>query len=155
MNIKSIRSLQILTIVVQLLAVVVTIAMTIMQQNVKQIYSADTDVIAHQAIPVGALIHMIPLLCIYIAGFVIMNGRQLYATRMKAVVSVVVACIVQVMTQYTTWINYIFASQGVVALASYTSLNNVVTQVTVPLIWSGFTMFCKPPSCKSTSLTAV
>lgn len=67
---QSIKNLTVTALGLQAAALVLTILMTIGQQSIKLIFSADDKITEIFSIPLEALIKIIPVLILYIAGVV-------------------------------------------------------------------------------------
>lgn len=141
MEIKGIRVLLIVALALELLALLTAMGITAMQSSAKTIMTADMDIINILSVPIGWLSRILLMLTVYGIGLVICGGKNLQFTKVKAVILVVVACMFQIILQYTSFLSHLVAMQGVNALASYTMVESLISYIANPLHTIAFALF--------------
>lgn len=139
----SVKLLQMIAAGLQLAALVITLGMTAVQGTIKKIFTYSDEVVEIVSVPVDILLWTILLLVVYVAGVLVVLNTAERATKVKAAILVGIACLFQILSQYTgTVASSLIAMQGVNALASYNMLRTIIVQATTPFIWSAFALFC-------------
>ena len=76
MKLKGVKTLQTVTIIIQAVALVIIILMTLLQSPIKMLLYSDNSLTEMQSIPIGSLLSTIPFLLVYIMGFVLMTQKN-------------------------------------------------------------------------------
>lgn len=141
---KSIKTLQIIAILLQALAVGAVSLFTLWQAPVKELFLSDSHIAEIQSIPIASLLTTIPFLLIYIIGMLVMTPEKARNSKVKVVIFMVIAGVLQVLLQYIpNVITALIASlSGASALASYASLESALSLTTNPLKIIAFALFC-------------
>lgn len=139
----SVKLLQMIAVGLQAVTLVITLGMTAVQGTIKTLFTYSEEVVEVVSVPMDALLWTILLLVVYVAGMLVVWKTEEKATKVKAGVLVGIACLFQILSQYTgTVMSSLIAMQGVNALASYSALKTIIVQATTPFIWSAFALFC-------------
>lgn len=139
----SVKLLQMIAVSLQAVALVITLGMTAAQGTIKRLFTYSDEVVEIVSVPADVLLWTILLLVVYVAGMLVVLKTEERATKVKAAILVGIAVVFQILSQYTgTVASSLMAMEGVNALASYSVLRTIITQVTTPFVWSAFALFC-------------
>lgn len=139
----SVKLLQMIAVSLQAVALVIALGMTAVQGTIKTLFTYSEEVVEIVSVPVDVLLWTILLLAVYVAGMLVIYKSEERMTKVKAGILVGIACLFQILSQYTgTVASSLMAMEGVNALASYSVLRTIITQVTTPFVWSAFALFC-------------
>lgn len=139
----SVKLLQMIAVGLQAVTLVITLGMTVVQGTIKTLFTYSEEVVEIVSVPADFLLWTILLLVVYVAGMLVIYKSEERMTKVKAGILVGIACLFQILSQYTgTVMSSLIAMQGVNALASYSALKTLIVQATTPFVWSAFALFC-------------
>lgn len=142
MKLKTVKTLSIITIVIQLITLFITLGMVATQESVKRWMVYDESVLEIKSIPIAAICNsVIPLLLFIIfTCIVFLAGNR--NTKPVACALLIIACLLKVGMYYIPIVeNRVAAISGVNALASLSALNQAVSMVCSPLFLSALALF--------------
>ncbi len=138
-----VKTLQITAIVLQLIALLIVILMTIGQDVVKDIMISPPELKKYFVIPVGTVLRTIVLLVVYIIACVVIGTTKLVNTKVKTITMIAVACVCQIVLHNSDFlINFIVSRMGASLLATYSVVDTAAERVASFFMWPAFALFC-------------
>lgn len=142
MNTKRKKGLLLTAIIVQTMALIGVICLTVMQSSIKELLGAPEEVVQIETIPTGLFMQVLPLLLIYIIGLVVMKYANDGSTKTVAIVFVVLACIFQiVLPLVSNMVSVGMAQKDVDILASYNMIERGAEFCVTPCSMVAFALF--------------
>lgn len=144
MNYTTVKKLHGIALLLESIALLVVLLMTIGQKVVKPLALASSDLNEIITIPVAALISVIPILVLFAISFFLMKKNNGSNSTTHVIVCITVAIVLHVLAPYiNSLVLQVFASlRGVNYFASYSALNSVINYAISPLETVAFTLFC-------------
>lgn len=140
---KGIFTLQMITVILQAAALLITLGFTAMQSLVKTFFSMESRVLEEFSVPVNYLLKILPLLLVYVLGWLLLNKTSGKMRKTVTVIFVACAVFLQIMLGYVGVITSRFIGmRGAVALASHAVLEQAISLIANPLTWIAFALFC-------------
>ena len=144
MNYNTIKKLHGIALLLESLALLVVLLMTIGQKFVKPILVSSAEVIDIKTIPVDVLISVIPILILFGISFSLMSKNNGRGSTSHVVACLTVALALRILIPYINMLTTrIFATLGGVNyFASYSALGTAINYVISPLEVVAFALFC-------------
>lgn len=144
MNYNTVKKLHGIALLLESLALLVVLLMTIGQKFVKPILVSSAEVIDIKTIPVDVLISVIPILILFGISFSLMSKNNGRGSTSHVVACLTVALALRILIPYINMLTTrIFATLGGVNyFASYSALGTAINYVISPLEVVAFALFC-------------
>lgn len=144
MNYNTIKKLHGIALLLESLALLVVLLMTIGQKFVKPILVSSAEVIDIKTIPVDVLISVIPILILFGISFSLMSKNNGRGSTSHVVACLTIALALRILIPYINMLTTrIFATLGGVNyFASYSALGTAINYVISPLEVVAFALFC-------------
>lgn len=144
MNYTTVKKLHGIALLLESLALLVVLLMTIGQKFVKPILVSSAEVIDIKTIPVDVLISVIPILILFGISFALMSKNNGRGSSSHVVACLTVALALRILIPYINMLTTrIFATLGGVNhFASYSALGTAINYVISPLEVVAFALFC-------------
>ena len=144
MNYTTVKKLHGIALLLESLALLVVLLMTIGQKFVKPILVSSAEVIDIKTIPVDVLISVIPILILFGISFSLMSKNNGRGSTSHVVACLTVALALRILIPYINMLTTrIFATLGGVNyFASYSVLGTAINYVISPLEVVAFALFC-------------
>lgn len=144
MNYTTVKKLHGIALLLESLALLVVLLMTIGQKFVKPILVSSAEVIDIKTIPVDVLISVIPILILFGISFSLMSKNNGRGSTSHVVACLTVALALRILIPYINMLTTrIFATLGGVNyFASYSALGTAINYVISPLEVVAFALFC-------------
>lgn len=144
MNYTTVKKLHGIALLLEAIALLITLLMTIGQKFVKPILVSSAEVIDIKTIPVDVLISVIPILILFGISFSLMSKNNGRGSASHVVACLTVALALRILIPYINMLTTrIFATLGGVNyFASYSALGTAINYVISPLEVVAFALFC-------------
>ena len=144
MNYNTVKKLHGIALLLESLALLVVLLMTIGQKFVKPILVSSAEVTDIKTIPVDVLISVIPILILFGISFSLMSKNNGRGSISHVVACLTVALALRILIPYINMLTTrIFATLGGVNyFASYSALGTAINYVISPLEVVAFALFC-------------
>lgn len=138
---SSVKKLQAAVLILQTIALVLVMLVTVFQEPLKTVLSP--DLVGLFSVPMGRLLLMISQLMLYTAAYFVFAKTKLKGTRMKAGILIGILYIGQlILSGCDNIIMRIIAYQGAEALANYSTVNSLVAMAATPIAGIASILFC-------------
>ncbi len=143
MNFNTVKKLHGIAFLLEAIALLITLLMTIGQKFVKPLALASSDFNEIIAIPVSSLISVIPDLILFAISFFLMKKSNRSNSTTHVVVFTTVSIVLHVLTPNIAnmFIQMVARFQGAGYIASYSALTSVISFATSPLEIVALTLF--------------
>ena len=144
MNYNTVKKLHGVALLLEAIALLITLLMTIGQKFVKPVLVSSAEVIDIKTIPVDVLISVIPILILFGISFSLMSKNNGRGSISHVVACLTVALALRILIPYINMLTTrIFATLGGVNyFASYSALGTAINYVISPLEVVAFALFC-------------
>ncbi len=144
MNYTTVKKLHGVALLLESLALLLVLLMTIGQKVVRPWALAAPDLNEFFTIPVTALISVIPILVLFAISFFLMKKNNGNNSTTHVIVCITVAIVLHVLAPYiNALVLQVFASlRGVNYFSAYSALLSVINYAISPLETVAFTLFC-------------
>lgn len=143
MNYATVKKLHGIAFLLEAIALLITLLMTIGQNFVKPLALPSSDFNEIITIPVSSLISVIPVLILFAISYFLMKKNNGSNSTTHVIVFTTVSIVLHVLTPYIVnlFVQVIAGFQGAGYFASYTALTSVISFATSPLEIVALTLF--------------
>ena len=143
MNFNTVKKLHGIALLLEAVALLIVLLMTIGQKAVKPLVFVSSDLNEIITVPFAALLSVIPILVLFAISFLLMkknNGRN---STTHVIVFSIVSIAFHVLTPYISniFIQVVASLQGASYFASYSALTTVISYAAAPLEMVALTLF--------------
>ena len=144
MNYNTVKKLHGIALLLEAVALLIVLLMTMGQKAVKPLALTESDLCDIFTIPVGTLISVIPILILFAISFFLMKKSNGNNSKTHVIACIIIAITFHVLTPYINSLVFqVFATlQGVNYFASYNALEYVISNAVSPFETVSFTLFC-------------
>lgn len=148
MQLKRVRKLTIVAVALQAIVLLLTIGVTVFQQEVRQVFFYNTSAGAPvDAVSLMDIANALILLVIYgcFLAFIMTAGKKLQKTKTAAVLFLAAACFIRILFAYLPSLESMMLNlwgTSAEQLVSYAVLRQMVTTITSPFSVLAFAVFC-------------
>ena len=144
MNYNTVKKLHVIALILESIALLLVLLMTLGQKFIKPILVYSAEIIDIKTIPVDVLISVVPILILFGISFSLMNKNNGRRSTSHVVACLTVALALRILIPYIGMLTtQIFATLcGANYFASYSALGTAINYVISPLETVAFALFC-------------
>ena len=144
MNYKTVKNLHSAALILQCVALLLTVLMTIGQKAVEAFIQTPYDLRDINTIPVEVLISVVPLLILYAISFFLMKKGDGSSSKTHTIVCIIVALAIKIITPLISalYVRIFAVTQGANAYSAHVVLVSAIERVLSPLLIIAFALFC-------------
>ena len=144
MNHKTIKTLHGAALILQCVALLLTVLMTIGQKAVETLIKAPYDLRDINTIPFEVLVCVIPMFILFAISFFLMKKNDGSNSKTHTIVCIVLAIAIQIIAPLISalYVQVFALTQGVNAYAAHVVLVSAIERILSPLLLIAFALFC-------------
>lgn len=144
MNYNTVKKLHGIALLLEAIALLIVLLMTMGQKAVKPLALAESNLCDIITIPVGALISVIPILILFAISFFLLKKNSGNNSKTHVIACIIIAIAFHLLTPYINALvlQVLATFQGVNYFASYNALESVISYAVSPFEIVSFTLFC-------------